>query len=264
VTAQDVFGYESAPSDEVAASPGPQPVMKLVAGIGVTTDGVEVTNWKDQANNNSARQDTAADRPILVNLAINGRPAIEFDGAGDHLDVADSDDINVGGPYSGKTLVVVFKTGSDVTTRQVIWEQGGGTRGLNFYLDSGSLYINGWNLGQNEAQWGPTGLNMPVSANTAYLATLVMEGDSGGFVGLLNGVRIGGARGTDLLYNHSDDCAFGHKEGATKFHDGTTTGAGNFAGQIAEFYQYNEVLTDSDRRVLELVLMSKYGIDGSR
>ncbi len=264
VTAQDIFGYESPYSDEVAASPGPQPVMKLVAGIGVTTYGTDVTNWEDQAKNNDARQNTAEDRPILVNSAINGQPAIEFDGTGDHLDVADSDDINVGGPYSGKTLVVVFKTGSDVITRQVIWEQGAAVRGLSFYLDSGNLYINGWNLGENETQWGLTGLNTPVSANAAYLATLIMDGDSGAFEGLVNGVRIGGARGTDLLHNHSGDCAFGHKEGATKFHDGTGTGAGNFAGQIAEFYQYNEVLPDSDRRVLELVLMGKYGINGSR
>jgi len=153
----------------------------------------------------------------------------------------------------------------------VIWEQGGGTRGLSFYLDSGNLYINGWNLAETE--WGPTGLNSSVSANTAYVATLVMNANAGTFKGFVNGESIGSVSGIAQLYNHSDDCAFGHKEGGTKFHDGTSSGAGNlpdgdlweagFAGQIAEFYHYNNVLPNSDRRTLEFALMSKYGISSS-
>jgi len=296
VTAEDRFGYESAYSNEVSASPGIQPVMKLLASMGVVTVGPDVSRWQDQAKNNDARQDTPEERPKLVlpapassdasrggGSAINGspretsgpedissltgsgvsrgEPAIEFDGTGEHLDVADSKDINTGGPYSGKTLLVVFKAGSDTTSRQVIWEQGGGTRGLSFYLDSGNLYINGWNLAETE--WGPTGLNTPVTANTAYVATAVLNANAGTFKGFVNGESIGSVSGIAQLYNHSDDCAFGHKEGGTKFHDGTSSGAGNFAGQIAEFYQYNSVLPSSDLRRLELALMSKYGISSS-
>jgi hypothetical protein len=262
VVAEDTFGYKSTYSKEVCASAGAQPVMKLTASTGVTTYRADVSNWEDQAKNNDASQDTVEDRPILVNSAINGRPAIDFGGAGDHLDVADSDDINLAGPYSGKTLVVVFKTSDDVISRQVIWEQGGSTRGLNFYLDSGNLYMNGWNLGQDEMQWGPTGLSTPVSTDTVYVATLVMDGDSGGFEGFVNGRRFGGARGIDLLHSHSDDCAFGHVEGTTKFHDGSTAGPANFAGLIAEFHQYNEALSSKNRETLQAILMSQYGIGG--
>jgi hypothetical protein len=256
VTAEDTFGYRSGYSDEVSASPGIQPVMKLMAGIGVTSFRPEVSRWQDQANNNHAYQDTPGERPELVDSGINGKPAIAFDGTGVHLDVTDSKDINTGGPYPGKTLVVVFRTGSNVTSRQVIWEQGGGTRGLNIYLDSRNLYINSWNLA--ETQWGPTGLNGRVSANTTYVATLVVNAGAGTFEGFVNGTRIGSVRGIGQLYNHSDDCALGHKEGGTKFHDGTSTGAGNFAGRIAEFYVYNAVLPGSDRRTLENALMSSY------
>ena len=260
VTAEDIFGYESAYADEVSACPGIQPVMKLLGGIGVTTSGTEVTHWADQAKNNDARQDTADDRPALMSSAFNGEPAIDFDGSGEHLDVADSDDINMGGPYSGKTLVVVFKTGSNLTSRQVIWEQGGGVRGLSFYLDSGNLYINGWNLEQTETQWGPTGLNKPVSANTAYVATLVLNAGAGTFEGFVNGASMGAVGDIARLHSHSNDCAFGHVEGATKFHDGSNGGPANFAGQIAEFHQYNEVLPGSEHRMLESALKNKYGI----
>jgi len=178
------------------------------------------------------------------------------------LNVANSSDINTGGPYFSKILVVVFKTGSDVISRQVIWEQGGDTRGLNFYLDSGKLYINGWNLGN--LPWLPTALNAPISANTAYVAVLVMNANASAFEGFVNGVGIGSVSKIAFLYNHSGDCALGHVAGKTRFHDGSTGGPANFAGQIAEFHQYNEVLSCSELQCLEDALMSKYGISGSQ
>jgi len=143
----------------------------------------------------------------------------------------------------------------------VIWEQGGGVRGLSFYLDGGNLYINGWNL--QETQWGPTGLNTPVSAETVYVATLVLDAGAGTFEGFLNGKSIGAVDAIAQLYDHSNDCAFGHVEGATKFHDGSNDGPADFAGRIAEFHQYNEVLPGGDRRVLESALMDKYGAGSS-
>ncbi|UCG58923.1 MAG: hypothetical protein JSU70_05300, partial [Phycisphaerales bacterium] len=261
VTAEDTFGYESAYSDEVSASSGVQPVMKLLASIGVTADRADVVTWRDQAKSNDAVQDTADERPTLVLAAINGEPAIDFDGTGQHLDVADSDDTNTGGPYSGKTLVVVFTTGGDITGRQVIWEQGGGVRGLSFYIDSGNLYINGWN--RQETVWEPTGLNAPVSQKSAYVATLVLDADAGTFEGFINGASIGSVDSVAELYSHSNDCAFGHVEGATRFHDGSTKGPANFRGQIAEFYQYDRALSSDDLETLERILMSKYDIGGS-
>jgi len=259
VTAVDAFRYESDFSGEVAASPGPQPVMRLLGGLGVITNKLNVRKWEDQAKNNNAKQDTPEERPILASSAINGRPAIDFDGTGKHLDVADSKDINTGGPHPAKTLVVVFKTSSDITSRQIIWEQGGGTRGLSFYLDGGNLYINGWNLQDTEPLWGPTGLNTPVSPDTVYAATMILDAAAGTFEGFVNGASIGIADANEL-YGHSDDCAFGHREGGTKFHDGTNSGSANFAGQIAEFYQYNDALSTEDRLTIEAALMDKYGI----
>ncbi len=262
VTAMDAFEFESGYSDEVSVSPGVQPVMKLLASIGVKTVGGYVSNWQDQANNNDAKQGSADSRPVWAWSAINGQPAIDFYGADKHLDVADSGNINTGGPYPGKTLVVVFKTSSDITNRQVIWEQGGGIRGLSFYLDSGSLFVNGWNLDATEPQWGPTGLNTPISADTAYVATLVLDADASTFEASVNGTSIGSTGSIGQLYNHSNDCAFGHVESATKFHDGSTKGPADFAGQIAEFYQFNRVLQNSDRQTFEGALLSKYNIGG--
>jgi hypothetical protein len=263
VTAQDTSGYESAYSPELSASPGPQPVMKLLAYDGVTTIGADVSKWEDQAKSNHAQQQVVAYRPELILSAINGEPAVEFDGTGEHLDVASSADINTGGPYLAKTLVVVFKTGSDIASRQLIWEQGGDTRGLNIYLDSGNLYINGWNLG--EMPWLPTAVNAPIFADTGYIAILEMDTSTGMFRGFINAIGIGSVGGITLLHDHSGACALGRVEGRTKFHDGSTGGPASFAGRIAEFHQYNTVLSGSDRQRLEEALMEKYAIrDGLR
>jgi len=201
----------------------------------------------------------SVDRPELILSAINGEPTIEFNGTGEHLDVANSTDINVGGPYSAKTLVVVFKTGSDVTRRQVIWEQGGDTRGISFYLDNGKVYITGWNL--QEMPWAAMTPNTPVSANTTYVATLVMDTVAGRFEGFVNGLSVGNVSKITWLHTHSGACALRHVEGRARFHDGSTAGPANFGGQITEFHMYNDVLSNSARQTLEDVLISKYGVE---
>ncbi|MCK5175766.1 MAG: hypothetical protein KAR47_20395 [Planctomycetes bacterium] len=54
----------------------------------------------------------------------------------------------------GLGVTIVFKTSADITSRQVLWEQGGGNNGLNLYIDAGKIYINAFT-----SDWGPTGLN---------------------------------------------------------------------------------------------------------
>ena len=85
-----------------------------------------------------------------------------------------------------------------------------------------------------------------------------MDAVAGTFEGFVNGVSIGSVSGIAELHNHSDDCAFGHVESGTKFHDGTSTGEGNFAGRITQFHQYNKLLSSSDRRMLEVALIRGY------
>ena len=59
----------------------------LDATTGVTTSGSTVTAWVDQSGN-SHDGSYATGAPQLVGGAINGLPAINFNGAGDHFDLA--------------------------------------------------------------------------------------------------------------------------------------------------------------------------------
>ncbi|MCK4959057.1 MAG: hypothetical protein KAT00_06645, partial [Planctomycetes bacterium] len=163
-----------------------------------------------------------------------------------------------------KTLLLVFKTSGDITSKQNIWEQGGyKAGGLNFYLEDGSLYINGWTLKLDDGftDWGPTALNAGVSTDTVYVATLVMDSVGGTFEGFINGISIGIDSTIDLLPKHQNDCAFGHTEGVSRFHSGGHGDDADFTGMIAEFYSFNAVLSVADRQMLETVLMEKYGIE---
>jgi outer membrane protein assembly factor BamB len=231
-------------------------VMKMDAGVGVTADASDkVSAWADEINSNDATQSNDSNRPTLIASAINGYPAISFDGTGQHLDVANDPLINsetLG--YTAKTLTVVFKTSTDVTSRQIIWEQGGSGNGLNFYIDAGSAYING------VSAWGPTGLNAPVLANTAYVATMIVDSDANDFLGFLNGQSAGVFSPIEILQKQAGGCAFGHTEGKAKFHDGNATDPAPLNGMIAEFYEYNTVLSPAERAILENYLMAKYGI----
>ncbi|MCK5173433.1 MAG: hypothetical protein KAR47_08580, partial [Planctomycetes bacterium] len=261
VTAVDMYGYESVYSAQRSATSGPQWDVKLVAGLGVTVDANGlVTHLNDQARNNDATQHVWADRPLYVAAGINGEPAIEFDGTGVHLDVADSDYINKT-THDAKTLLVVFRTSSDVTTRQMLWEQGGAVRGLNFYIAEGNLYINGWdNNASSVPQWGPTFLNSGISGDTTYIATLVMDSTAGTFKGFISGGAIGDVNSIGTLGAHTNDCALGHTESATIVHNGGKKDASDFAGLIAEFHSFDAVLSEGNRLDLEAILKDKYGI----
>jgi outer membrane protein assembly factor BamB len=231
--------------------------IKMVADTGVTYDASnKVSQWSDQSPANNFYQSTAADQPTFVASAINGRPAIRFDGSDQHLDIDDDPLINTGaGSFNAKTITIVFKTSSDITSRQILWEQGGNNNGLNFYIDASKIYINAFT-----SSWGPTGLNAPAIANKAYVATLSLDAGSTVFEGFLNGSSIGTYSPISSLNQHSGNGALGHTEAKTQFHDGNTTDLAPLNGYIAEFHYFNSVLTPADRQALENYLMNKYRI----
>jgi hypothetical protein len=64
-------------------------VLWLRADLGVTLNAGNVSAWADQSGlGNDVTQATAADQPLLVASAQNGRPGVRFDGVDDSLDRA--------------------------------------------------------------------------------------------------------------------------------------------------------------------------------
>ncbi|MFK7827861.1 MAG: hypothetical protein AB8G05_27180 [Oligoflexales bacterium] len=209
-----------------------------------------ISTWTDQGGGAShpASQGTANLQPSLATGAINSIDAAYFDGIDDIMTFSDHAEINTGGPYDDKVIAVVFRSSNNINDRQVIYEQGGSTRGLNIYLENGNIYFNGWNKNNDDAgattPWNPVFVSTPVMTNTNYVAVLRYSYTNNSMRGYLQGQLAGESLGIGRLFDHSDDAAIGGVTGSTYYHDGTT-GAAYFKGHISELMKYNCALSDS-------------------
>lgn len=239
--------------------------LKANVGTSTTTLGAGIATWTDQSGNiNDA---TGVTNQPAYNEFLNYNPMIEFESANSEAFViANTSGLNQATSKSNQSVIVAFKTSDDVTSRQVLYEQGGGSRGLNIYIDSGQLYFGGWNLLADGAgsPWGYSSSLGVMEENTAYIATLVYDGNSsstGTIEGFINGVSQGQAAGVGLLYSHSGGIGVGEQNGGSYYVDGAGTGDINFFnGQLGELIIYNQPLSAIDRRAIETYLGIKWGV----
>jgi hypothetical protein len=203
------------------------------------------------------------------------------------IDIPDHPQINDSPTNPGfeeKTIELWFKArnlpssaevvaGTGVSQRQVIYEQGGATRGMNIYLKGvqpgpnpteAELWFN--ILNRAEQAWGgtlpiqqldangnpfaangtPVAISTRINANTAYHIVLVMDGDNtavdsfqGTLTGYINGQKFGEISGVHLLYDHTDDIGVGARNEEVAFEDhivnGTWSPVINTAGEMFFF-----------------------------
>ncbi len=165
----------------------------------------------------------------------------------DALGIANSPDINIG--IHGQRTILLDFNADDVIARQLLFEEGAGVRGLNIYIDNGSLYVGGWNI-PTESGWAPTYLSTPITAGTWNQVALVLSGgptlQPDSFRGYVNGAQFGSAVGSQL-WSHAGAIGLGGVNGATIFHDGIGNGGpAYFAGSIDNFTIHNRALTDAE------------------
>jgi flagellin-like hook-associated protein FlgL len=162
--------------------------------------------------------------------------------------------VNVGTNGSGgtaqRTFAISFETGSDITTEQVIYEEGGNVRGLNISIRNGNLVFGGYNLptGDPGQHWSYREVTASIRENTRYTAQLVLDGDisaTGEFRAFVNGQLIDTATGVGILWDHPGGIGIGRING-----NGVVNGAvknyspgSEFQGQIDKILAYNEVFS---------------------
>ncbi len=212
----------------------------LKAGTGVTTTatGDSVTTWADQSGNgNNATQTNPGSEPVYVTNAVNGQPAIQFNGSTSFLNLPASSTIGI--LNSNYEMFIVAKSASTATQFLI----GGSTEqfemhlngygGARFipvsgkYIDEGSLY-----------QYSDGNMHIfDASANSTD--------------GI---IRVDGIEGADssgnMLSNLDHSMLIGIR--------------GDFTyplnGEIAEVIIYNTVLSSKDRILVESYLANKYGL----
>jgi flagellin-like hook-associated protein FlgL len=156
--------------------------------------------------------------------------------------------VNTGGPFLEKTFGLAFETGSDINSLQVLYEQGGGIRGLNISIENGNLQFGAYNQPNDggSGNWGYFEVEAALQANTRYTAQLVLEGDpayGGELRAYLDGMLIQTVSGVGILYNHGNPGAIGRINSEAVI-NGTAVNyspATEFQGAIDKVIQYNDV-----------------------
>ena len=205
---------------------------------------------------------TAITQPTAAQPVTQKQPAAYLslnEGKGDALRLKSSSDINLG-IHGQRTISLNFKA-TDISSgkRQVLYEEGAGTRGLNIYLDKDRLYVGGWNTPKRESGWSGTWLSTELDtelstdkllADKWHHVDLVLDGgrqvSQNAFRGYLDGEQFGSGAGSQL-WDHSGGIGIGNINGGTRFHDGMTPDSGSgFAGIIDEVRVFNDALSSSE------------------
>jgi hypothetical protein len=224
----------------------------LDASVGTSTGtGDTVVQWADQSGNaNNALQINEAMAPTLAAGAVNGMPAVRFDGVDDFLDVADSDSLSITGDIS--TFYVIRIT--DFATFRAIW----GKTVVNQPAPN-DLYVlppptpglprffrgNGVSGAQSA-----TGLR-PYPANTFIVAGFQHGGTTAThFLG-------GAANGSSTMNASTVDGNRSLRVGSRD--DGVT----RMKGDIAELLIYNRALSASERTAVQRYLAERYALPGT-
>ena len=174
-------------------------------------------------------------------LYTNGGTSIDFDGVDDGILIPDDNDINTA-TTAQRTVELVFNA-DDVTTRQVLYEEGAGTNGFTIYLDGGRAYVTG----EDDGDWADADISAAVSTGTTYHIAFVFDQSNNSFTGYLDGTDIGSVTVNNAVFPaHSGDVGIGYAPDGVQFHDGEDGGGGYyFDGRISDVALYNVALTQA-------------------
>lgn len=204
---------------------------------GLTTSGSNVTTWGDQTDNeNHANQGTTANQPLLVSNAINGEPAVSFDGTDDQM---------------------TFTTSGAQTEATVFFVLNGQAAGTSSALLDGGTTSLRYNQWSNTGKYGFTryGVADYTSAlNTTYDKPILLQFDKEAASTTVNIHETkGGVKNNSTVTIGS--ASYGFPIGTL------SKSASALNAQIGEVIFYNGILTSTETNQVETYLSIKYGID---
>jgi hypothetical protein len=218
-----------------------------------------ITEWIDQSGNGNDATPDPDGPDQIVSAEMNNQEVMSFDGSKE-LNILDNSRINSGSGYNGdeRTMALAFKTGSDVSGTQYLYEQGGGTNGIGVFIKSNNIYVTVYN---NNAAERLT-VYESVNANTKYV--LSFNWNNGVLSAKLNNTLFSNqsSNGSITSINaHSGDISIGFTDGGTRDENGgNQSGGANFSGDIAEIIYYDQSLSPVEEIAINNDLATRYGI----
>lgn len=166
-----------------------------------------------------------------------------FDGSSSSgISIPNNSAINTSSGYVEKTIELTFEA-TNLSGRQVLYEQGGGTNSLNIYLDDNKLHAEI----RDQGSYGPFGVSQQIELGETYHVALSFNSDTDTFNVYVNGDVIATKPITNAFPSHSGAIGIGYKNNATYYHDGASGGTGDyFQGYISDVALYNTELTHAD------------------
>lgn len=179
-----------------------------------------------------------------ASVSIDGGAAT-FDGTGG-IEIAGSAAID-NMVVQQRSISLSFAT-TDVSSRQILFEEGGASRGLNIYIDGGRLYVGAWD---RPAGFDGTFLSTAITANEPHSVALILNADNSlkpaALRGFLNGTQFGSGLAKQIN-GHASGTALGAVNGKTRFHDGVSLSNAlhGFTGTLDSFRIYNKAVDNKE------------------
>ncbi len=248
--------------------PSENQILHFEAGgdLAFAPAGDRVLTWYDLSPAGNHATLTAVERTPRW-LADDGevRPAAALAFDDTLLFLPKSDSLQAAGPYPGRSYYLAFRTGSDVTRRQMIYEQGGNGRGITVYVVEGRLYVCAYNRLQTTALWNEVFRSAPVQPGSRYVLALHLDGTAATLEASLNRLELGpvpipGTNG-GVLDTHLDQTVFGGVTESTRFHDldvPRRLGGYYFEGLVYALIGYNGVHSPALRAEVSETLALRY------
>jgi len=219
------------------------------ADAGVTLSGSNVTAWADQSGNGNNVIANTGEEPTFVSSFLNNKPAIQFNGAGQIVEIADSNSLD----FINTSAFIVLKYLGQGTANNILYIKNADAGSPADQAMYGLVATNNGNVSfsQNVGGWNDHRTQIDIRDSIPRILSMTYDGinqnvySNGSFSNTFN---IGGsiATSTGLLqiggYNKSFDSAE------------------YFYGQIAEIIMYNRAVTGTERQQVESYLNTKYAI----
>ncbi len=120
------------------------------------------------------------------------------------------------GAWLNYTIAALFKTSTDISSSQFVYEEGGGINGLNIYIRDRKVFCGAW-IQVSDATTGNAHslfLSIDIDVNKKYFVANVFEGKKQ-HSAFLNNVKYGRANISWKMLSHSGTCQFGRNSGDT-------------------------------------------------
>jgi hypothetical protein len=215
----------------------------LRADNSVSTTGSNVTTWGDvSGSGNNATQATSTKQPTLISNAINGMPAVSFNGTSDFLQIP----AGLANLSSGASIFAVINPPS-VTAGARILDFGNGATSDNLQLQEPAT-----NSAELLTYNGATATTVTSSSALTLNQFQLLEAiDNGTGTATIYTNSVQGAQNTSMNTMNNLTRADNYI--------GQGSASGNFfKGQIAELLCFNRGLTATEQAALEGYLIGKY------